>query len=198
MLLALIVQAIMPALRHAVPGPSSADSAGGHRGGLSRHRPRLHLLGLLRGGDLVRFLPFPVIAGFLAGSAGCWLAVRQRQRRSGSTQATFGRSWSRPTLGCAGCRAWLWGYVLFWRQHVNNHYLNMPVLLSLGAAAFWLVAVGLGIGPRSCVQVGWLLGPFPSGSLLEPLRLAPASIMSPGECWPSSCRSSPRWSSSRS
>jgi sulfate permease, SulP family len=169
--LALIVQAIMPALAargagdEILPTLLAAIAVASVATGLA-----CILLGLLRGGDLVRFLPFPVIAGFLAGVG--WLLVGGAISASG-VPVEAGNL--RALLHAGAWLRWLPGLalggVLLWRQHVNNHYLNMPVVLSLGAMAFWLVAAALGLGPEELRAGGWLLGPFPSGSLLEPLRL---------------------------
>ena len=168
--LALIVQAVMPALMasaepdRVLPTLLAAMAAASIATGLA-----CALLGLLRGGDLVRFLPFPVIAGFLAGVG--WLVVGGAVSASGVSldaadlwTLVQGDAWLRWLPGLA------LGVLLFWRQHVHNHYLNVPVLLGLGAAAFWLVGIAQGMTAAELRAGGWLLGPFPSGSLLEPLR----------------------------
>src|SRR3954452_16042069 len=169
--LALIVQPIMPELTargasdQILPTLLAAISVASIATGLA-----CLLLGLLRGGDLVRFLPFPVIAGFLAGVG--WLLIGGAisasgvEVESGDLGALLrGDAWLRWLPGLA------LGGVLLWRQQVHNHYLNMPIVLTLGAMSFWLMAAALGMAPEELRAGGWLLGPFPSGSLLEPLRL---------------------------
>ena len=73
-------------------------------------------------------------------------------------------------LGYVGYRAWLWGYCCSGDSMSTTTTSTAPVLLGLGAAAFWLVGIVQGMTAAELRAGGWLLGPFPSGSLLEPLR----------------------------
>ena len=128
------------------------------------------LLGGLRCGELIRYLPFPVVAGFLAGVG--WLLVR------GAFAATVAVAPGESLLVAALRPGQLWhwlpglalGALLFWRQQVRSHFLNLPLALALGIGLFWLAAAASGTGIQELRAGGWLLGPFPEARLWVPLQ----------------------------
>ena len=76
-----------------------------HRGGVPRHRARGLLLGVFRLGNLVRFVPFPVVGGFLAGTG--WLLVKGGlggRLRDRSDHGEPRRPRRRPSPSCDGSR----------------------------------------------------------------------------------------------
>ena len=126
-------------------------------------------LGRFRLGSLVRFVPYPVVGGFLAGTG--WLLL----------QGAFGvmagapLSLSQPShlLQPDVLIQWLPGSIfavlllLITRRY--SHFLIMPAMLFLAVLLFygllWLTNTSLAdAGAR-----GWLLGPFPQGGLWPPL-----------------------------
>lgn len=106
------------------------------------------LVGGLRLGNLVRFTPYPVVAGFLAGTG--WLLVE------GSLDVMTSAHW---IPGVA------FGLVLF----AVARRLRSPIVLPAGAVVgllgFYLVALAAGATIDDLERDGWLLGPFPEGSL---------------------------------
>lgn len=100
----------------------------------------LFLLGTFRLGNLVRFIPFPVVAGFLAGIG--WLLIRG----SFATLTTYPLDFdnlhalAEPTsLG-----QWIpgigFGFILWYLQRRIRHYLVMPLILAAGTIVFYIVA----------------------------------------------------------
>ncbi|ASC71589.1 sulfate permease [Halomicronema hongdechloris C2206] len=135
----------------------------------------LWLLGRFQLGRKIRFIPYPVVGGFMAGTG--WLLV------DGSIQVTADFALSLDTLPQLLTPAFLshWGcalafalglMLLSWRY---QHFLVMPaaLLASIGVfyAALWVVQVS----PTEARQAGWLLGPFPEGGLWHPLTLSSLS-----------------------
>ncbi|MGH2655753.1 MAG: SulP family inorganic anion transporter [Actinomycetota bacterium] len=124
------------------------------------------VLGTLRLGDLVRFVPYPVIGGFLAGTG--WLLAK------GALGVLTDVPVSMATLGdVAGERAkWLPGaafaITVLWVTRRRPHPAVIPAV-SLGAIGlFYAVAVVSGQGIEGARAGGWLIGPFPSGGLWRP------------------------------
>lgn len=118
------------------------------------------LLGRFGGGTLMRFLPFPVVGGFLAATG--WLML------TGGLGVAMGEgfNWSRAA-------AWLQGLpdarlavavlmgVAVWRLQARwSHPLALPVLLVASAAlihgGLWLA----GLDVHQARASGWLLQPF--------------------------------------
>jgi SulP family sulfate permease len=100
----------------------------------------LFLLGVFRLGNLVRFIPYPVVAGFLAGVG--WLLVR----------GSFTTMTSRP-LGLEHFAflaepesLWRWlpgvgfGLALWFLQRRIHHYLLMPLVMATGIGLFYIAA----------------------------------------------------------
>src|SRR5262245_25096598 len=127
------------------------------------------LLGKFRLGSLVRYLPYPVIGGFLAGTG--WLLTL-----GGITIMTdvplelsaLQRLLQPPAL-------WQWlpglifGLVMLLALRRSRHMLLLPGLLLAATALFygWLTLRGV---PLAQAQArGWLLGPFPQRALWSPL-----------------------------
>ena len=130
------------------------------------------LLGHFKLGGLVRFLPYPVIGGFLAGTG--WLILR------GSIGVMAGVS---PTLGGLGALLagdallrWLpgavFGTLLFLVFRRYGNYLILPGMLVGSIALFYLVLWATGVSIGDAEARGLLLGPLPSGELWQPLSPA--------------------------
>jgi len=127
--------------------------------------------------NLVRFLPYPVVGGFLAGS-GLLLGA-------GGLGVMTGIGLSTDTLGAyfswPVARFWLPGagfaVVVYVALKLRPHFLLLPGALVLGMAAFhaWLWAVGL--GPEAARQQGWLLGGLPAGGLWPVLGVGDLALV---------------------
>ena len=124
------------------------------------------LVGGLRLGNLVRFTPYPVVAGFLAGTG--WLLMR------GSLDVMTGESDVLGDLGTAASWAaaahWLPGVAFGIALVAVSRRLRSPIVLPAGVLvglfAFYVAAVAAGATIEDLERGGWLLGPFPDeGSL---------------------------------
>jgi SulP family sulfate permease len=124
-------------------------------------------LGLLRLGNLIRFMPYPVVGGFLAGT-GLLLA-------KGGISVLSGVSVSLSTLeelfAADAAEKWLPGaafaaavllLVRRWR-----HFLLIPAAILASVALFYAVAAAAGSSVSELKAGGWLLGPFPGTGLWE-------------------------------
>jgi SulP family sulfate permease len=128
-----------------------------------------YVLGHLKVGGLVRYIPYPVIGGFLAGTG--WLLFQ------GSLNVMAGASLSPSEAGrlfeSANLLRWLpgvgFGLVLFFTLRRYKHYLVLPSMLALAVAAFFVVLFATGGSTVEAGREGWLLPALPTGSLWKPL-----------------------------
>ena len=122
-------------------------------------------------GQTLEFVPYPVVGGFMAGTG--LLLVRGAFKVMTGTDLTLGQiPWF-----CQGtqCLQWLAGLaiavVLLGVTKRVHHYLVMPGLLVLATVIFYGAVWGTH-QPIAVVRAqGWLLGPFPQGSLWHPLTV---------------------------
>jgi sulfate permease, SulP family len=128
-------------------------------------------LGALRLGALVRFLPYPVLGGFLAGTG--WLLAMGGIRVAADIPPgaellepdTIGRWLPAALLGLV-----TFGAVRRWRGP-----LVIPALLGLAFGLFYLIAFAGGSSLEELSAAGWLLGPFP-GDLAFAFPLDPGML----------------------
>ncbi len=145
------------------------------------------LLGRFRLTTLVRFLPYPVVGGFLAGTG--WLLL------TGGIGMMADVHFALSDLGALVAPGrlafWLPGLVLgalllvFAARLRQPLFLPLAVLGSLGL--FYLAAFVRGVSPGELSAAGWLLGPFPSGGLWQPVGAAELARVD----WPALLRQLP-------
>lgn len=127
------------------------------------------LLGAFRMANLVRYVPYPVVGGFLAGTG--WLLV------DGAMGVVAGRGISVGALpvllGTDVLARWLpalgLGLLVLVVLRRGTRPLALPALL-FGAAALFHLALRVGGTSVTAARAGgWLLGPFPEGALWRPV-----------------------------
>jgi SulP family sulfate permease len=132
----------------------------------------LLVLGRFNLGNIVRFVPYPVVGGFLAGTG--WLLFK------GGVGILVGRSLSLQTLHRFArpdpLLKWvpgvLFAIVLLLLLRRFRHFLIIPSAVVLGVAAFYVVLFSTGKSTLTAKIHGFLLGPFPYGEdLWEPATL---------------------------
>ena len=122
-------------------------------------------LGSRRRGDLIRFVPYPVVGGFLAGTG--WLLFK------GGVYVASGVSpFFKPLsdLGAASAlQRWLpalaFGVILLMAVRVINRPLVIPAVIAIGLVVFVAGMVATGSSTEEVRGGGWLLGSFDSGIL---------------------------------
>ena len=125
-------------------------------------------LGAFNLGGLVRYFPYPVVGGFLAGTG--WLLFK-----GGLTLTVMGWSFNELFQPVALVR-WLPGLILALilllavRRLQNNSII--PVLIIVAITVFYGTAWHSGYSLEKLSTEGWLLGPFPNQSLWQPLTLS--------------------------
>jgi sulfate permease, SulP family len=130
------------------------------------------LLGRFRLGKIVRFIPYPVVGGFLAGTG--WLLVQgSLSVMSGLTvtAAEVPQLFERAALA-----RWIpglaFGLVLTAVLRRPRHVMVLPAMLAGGTGLFYAAVRASGLGASGAMAKGLLLGPFASGSLWPPITPA--------------------------
>ena len=124
-------------------------------------------LGRLNLGSLVRYMPYPVMGGFLAGSG--WTLF------AGGFSFIAGRPLALAQLGALvqfdSLIRWLPGvlfaFTMFFVLQRVQHFMTMPSLIIGGFALFYLAVFASGNTLAAASADGWLLGPFPQAPRFE-------------------------------
>ncbi|MCO6452554.1 MAG: SLC26A/SulP transporter family protein [Caldilineales bacterium] len=130
------------------------------------------LLGRFKLGSLVRFVPYPVLGGFLAGTG--WLLVVGAVSFMTDTSATLANL---PTLATAGeAVQWLpgvaLGFIMLFLLKRYSHPLLFPATLVVASILFFVFLFLSGTSVAEAAAQGLFIGPFPESALWSPLRPA--------------------------
>lgn len=129
-------------------------------------------LGRARLGNLIRYIPYPVMGGFVAGIG--WLLL------VGASELTLGHLGRGdltamlldPTLLPRWLPALAVGAALVGLERRVGHYLGVPAVMVLTTVGFYLAALGGGLDLATLERDGWLLGPLADGRDWSPTLLA--------------------------
>lgn len=133
------------------------------------------LLGQFKLGSLVRFLPYPVVGGFLAGTG--WLLLTGGIGVMSPVPFSLNNILALFPLEVLifWAPGVIIGFVLLQILNRYSHFLIVPGFLVGTAALFYAIAALVGIPAATLGAQGWLMGPFPDTGLLQPIRLAELS-----------------------
>jgi SulP family sulfate permease len=133
------------------------------------------VLGWRRWGNLIRFVPYPVVGGFLAGTG--WLLLTGGIYLASSVQVDLNRidDLSRPYSLMRWLPALAFGIVLLLATRIVRKPLVIPVTIGIGLAGFVLVALASGAALDEIREGRWLLGPFETTRLWQPWTLRAVS-----------------------
>jgi SulP family sulfate permease len=129
------------------------------------------LLGWFKASAFVRYVPYPVVGGFLAGTG--YLLAKGGLGVMVDIPQTFANF---PDFFVPGV-LWRWlpgilfGIALYLIARRFNHFLIMPGSVILAIGIFYAAIFAAGISAKEASAGGWLLGPFPEGGLFRPFTL---------------------------
>lgn len=116
----------------------------------------LYLLGLLRAGRWIRFVPYPVIGGFIA-SAGWLMAVGALRVITGEQMSFANISiLAQPPVMYQVAAGVVWMIVLWAVLSRITHYLALPVMLLAGTIACHALLAAAGLDFAEARAAGWL------------------------------------------
>jgi SulP family sulfate permease len=124
----------------------------------------LYLVGRLEIGSIIRYMPYPVIGGFLAAT-GLLIAkggigiLREAGDVAGLTSSDS------LLLVVPGVAI---GFAMFGLDRWSTSSMRIPILLAVSVLTVRLGMVVSGIGTEEAVRRGWLFGPFPETSSWGP------------------------------
>jgi SulP family sulfate permease len=128
-------------------------------------------LGSRRRGDLIRFVPYPVVGGFLAGTG--WLLFKGGIHVASEVSPLFTPLGD--LLEASALERWLpalaFGVTLLVAVRVVKRPLVIPAVIGVGLVAFVLGMVVTGSSIEDVRDGGWLLGPFETTRLWRPWTL---------------------------
>lgn len=131
-----------------------------------------YVLGRLNLATLVRFIPFPVVGGFLAGVG--WLLVQGAF--TVLSQQPLQLTDLGPLLTADTVAKWAPGVVfcvaLVLVLKRFEHYLVLPGMLLGGCVLFFVFVPLSGWSFSELMNEGWMLGPFPEDGLWQPFAYA--------------------------
>ena len=129
----------------------------------------LFLVGQFELGNLVRFVPYPVIGGFLAG-IGCLLVQGGLGVILDTTVSAANLSvLIQSDMLVRWVPGMLFASLLLWTLQRYNHFLVMPTMLLAGILGFYIVLFLTGTPLSEASARGYLMGPFPKESLWNPI-----------------------------
>lgn len=132
----------------------------------------LLLIGHFRLGGFVRYIPYPVVGGFLAGTG--WLLAQGGlgvMLDIPLTIANLPRLFA-PERLIAWLPGLLFGIALLIVLRRHQHFLITPGALVLITGLFYGSLLVTGTPVAEASARGWLLGPFPAGAQYQPLTPA--------------------------
>ena len=132
------------------------------------------LFGRFKLSGFARFIPYPVVGGFLAGTG--WLLAKGGLSVMTDMSLTLNNF---PHLFQTDILVhWLPGLIfalaLLLISRRSSHFLIIPGMLALGIGLFYIGLTLAGISVSQAAELGWLLGPFKQEALFQPLT--PSSI----------------------
>jgi SulP family sulfate permease len=127
------------------------------------------LLGYFKASKLIRFIPYPVMGGFMAGCG--WLLVKGAFALATTSQLNmtvaahlfdkaFLAHWV-PTISFA--------IILLLATTTFKHYACLPLTIFLAIAFFYGMLMINGLSIDQATAHGWLFSSFPAGQSLQPL-----------------------------
>ena len=135
------------------------------------------VLGQFKLGGLVRFIPYPVMGGFLASSG--WLLIKgaigmMSDLSLGMAQLPI---LFEPDVLVRWLPGVVYGLLLFFVLRRYKHFFVMPALILAGVGLFYAVLLSVRMTVAEAGAQGWLLGPFPGGGLWHPLDVAALRVV---------------------
>jgi len=125
-------------------------------------------LGRFRLGALVRFVPYPVVGGFLAGTG--WLLLNRGIYVASGVQPSLRTAeyFIREYTLIRWAPAFVFGVALLAAVRLLKRPLVIPTVIGAGLVSFAIVMVVTGSSIDEARDGRWLLGPFETARLWEP------------------------------
>jgi SulP family sulfate permease len=131
------------------------------------------VLGTFRLGNLVRFIPYPVVGGFLAGTG--WILFKGGINIASGVELHLKISTFELLLSPVTLKRWVpalaFGVILYLAVRLVKKPLIIPIVLGIGLVLFAIGMLATGSSIDAAKHGRWLLGPFESVRLWQPWTL---------------------------
>jgi len=129
------------------------------------------VLGWFKASAFVRYIPYPVVGGFLAGTG--YLLTKGALGVMVDIPLTIANlsHFFSPDVLWRWLPGVLFGVTLYMVLRRYNHFLIMPGAVVVAIIFFYAYIFFAGISVQEASAGGWLLGPFPEGGLFKPFTL---------------------------
>ncbi len=166
-LMALMTAGVAASLRGQNPEAVYSTAVGGIMFGSFLAGIIFIVLGWFKLSEFARYVPYPVVGGFLAGTGyllakGALSVMVDIPQRLANLPLFFA-----PTVLWSWLPGILFGFVLIFVLRRFNHFLIMPGAVVAGVSVFYLYLLVSGVSISTAETNGWLLGPFPEGGLIR-------------------------------
>ncbi len=134
-------------------------------------------LGKFKLGQLIRFVPYPVIGGCLAGTG--WLLFSTYI----NTISDVSLSWVdipalfQPNVLFRWMSGLTFAVVLLVISHRSSHWSILPVSIVAAVGLFHILLLLTNTSIPEAIASGWLLSPFSEGSLWQPLNISELTLV---------------------
>lgn len=130
------------------------------------------LLGRFQLGNLVRYIPYPVVGGFLAGVGYLLLLGSFSVLTDENLDLTRAQHFLQPDILIRWLPGVLFAVILLIMLRRISHFLVIPGMLVGGVILFYVILLVTGTSIDQAIQQKLLLGSFPAGGLWQPPDLA--------------------------
>ncbi|MGZ8565747.1 MAG: SulP family inorganic anion transporter, partial [Actinomycetota bacterium] len=126
------------------------------------------VFGMRRWGNVIRFVPYPVVGGFLAGTG--WLLFKGGIHVSSAASPYFTpiADLIEPRALRLGLPAFAFGVILLLAVRIVKRPLVIPAVIGIGLVLFMIGVLVTGSSIETVRRGGWLLGPFETARLWQP------------------------------
>ena len=135
------------------------------------------LFGRFKLSGFARFIPYPVVGGFLAGTG--WLLAKGAFSVMTDMPMTLGNFslLFRTEILVHWLPGLIFALALLLILRRSSHFLIIPGMLALAIGLFYIAIVLAGISTSQAAEFGWLLGPFDQEGLFQPLTLSSLTLV---------------------
>jgi sulfate permease, SulP family len=119
------------------------------------------LLGRLRMGNLIRFVPYPLIVGFIGGMGWLLIGGAVRVVTALTPSLEHACALAEPAMLLRWLPAMAAGTGLWALQRWRPRALNVPLAALAIVGCFWAVVLASGTPPTALAAEGWMLAPVP-------------------------------------
>jgi sulfate permease, SulP family len=135
------------------------------------------ILGRFQLGNFIRYFPYPVIGGFLAGTG--WLVLSGALKTMSGVSLSWANlaSFADPSVLLRWLPGVIFGVTLLLLVRHYRHYLVTPLAILAGILVFYGLLALAGTSLTQAADLGLLFQPFPQGSLWRPPPVSDLAIV---------------------